>query len=800
MPPSIRTIRQDIQQSVTTSGGQVIPALVGTAQPQSMAVSGLQFGLGSSTTFTIPGLGATGPIAAITQIRSQSSGGLIYTSGTDYTFNAGPQTIVWASVNLTPPYITAALVTYTGTLAAGTYYYVVTATKTLNITGPVVGETAGSNQIAATVQVGGGGSVALAWQQVPGAEGYNIYKSSSSGDFSGTSLLAIIAGGYTVSFIDNGSLSPSAGSPPGLASAGSVTSANSGPYVLSSGQTLAVKVNGAGALIATFSATQAVLSDGATYPVTLGASTTLLVKIDGGTTQTVTFAGTETTTANVAATIAAQLAGALISVVSGHVQIKSDRYGTGSSVNVTGGSANSVLLYSTSPVAGTGNVSNITAVTAAEVVTVLNAVINTGMTGATASLSVQKVTVTANTSGVLGSVQFDPGSTGGTANPALGFDLSLHSGSASSGSTALRRPALNGTSNTVPDKFYVDYTYTSTAFFIVQSFTSLTLALKTLGVGSNTAVGATLMMGTSGLGNNASQVLVMTVPDDTLATYQAAFNILGTRRDVDLVVPCNSAFNVSQSLQASVDFFSGVDQQRERIGIVGVPAGTSVGDTQTAGTVVYLANGMVDSRMMVVYPWPFVSVQQQDLSFVTTEMDGWASAAAFAGLMAALPDRAEPATTKVINGITALGGLELDETTMNILGGAGVTVLTYEDGDLIVRDSLTTQTVVDSDRHPSIILTEDLLRKLLRTNFKSFRGRKLLPNLLDQIQKRTIKVLNSLVKLQLIAGFNAQSVAAAQDPDNLTNIIVNFSYRPIFPVRTITFNYSFDLSPVTLAA
>lgn len=800
IPPSIRTIRQDIQQSAVLSGGQVLPAFVGTAFPTQKGVSGKQFSLGASAVFSIPSLGALGPIAAITQIRSQSSGGLIYNSA-DFTFDPVGQTITWQSVSLASPYIVSATVTTGGTLAAGNYYYVLTATKTLNITGPVLGETAAGNQITAVVPSGGAGKNVLVWQPVPGAEGYKLYRSQATGDFTGNCLLATISGGYTTSFTDDGSLSPSTGSPPGLATNGQVTCTNSAPYVLTPGQTLNVKLNGASALIATFNATQGNLTDGATYPVTLGASTTLLVKIDGGPTQTIVFAGTETAAADVAGTINAQLTGGSATVTTGHVVIKSDRKGTGSIVNVTGGTANATLNYSTSPNNGTGNVSNISAVTNAEVVAVLNAVINTGSTGGTATTAANnKVTVSANTAGAGGSVQFDPGVTGGTANAAIGFDTASYAGSSASSASALRRPALNGTVNSTQDKFYVDYVYTATNFFVVQSFTNITLALASVGVGSNLAIAILLAMGTSGQGNNASQVLAMSIPDDTLATYQAAFNILGTRKDIDLVVPCNSAFNVSNALQAAVDFNSSTDQMRERLGVVGVPKGTPVGDTQTAATAVFLANQMSDERMIIVYPWPFMDVQAQDLSISNLEMDGWASAAAYAGLMAALPDRAEPATTKKIQGLTALGGTELDETTMNILGGAGVTVLEVEDGNIIVRDSLTTDTTDQPGMNPSIILTEDFLRKNLRSNFKNFRGRKLLPNLLNQITNRTNKLLASMVKLGLIVSYDPQSISAAQNPDLLTEVLVTFQYRPVFPLRIITFSYSFELTPITLAA
>jgi predicted secreted protein len=60
-----------------------------------------------------------------------------------------------------------------GTLAAGTYFYKVTATN-------AAGETIGSPE-ATTTTTGSTGSVALAWSAVSGATGYKIYRGASAG-------------------------------------------------------------------------------------------------------------------------------------------------------------------------------------------------------------------------------------------------------------------------------------------------------------------------------------------------------------------------------------------------------------------------------------------------------------------------------------------------------------------------------------------------------------------------------------------------------------------------------------------
>lgn len=796
IPPSIRTVREDIQQTVVLSGGQVIPAFIGTALGQSVPVAAEEFSLGATTTFQIPDLSPQGPVSGIIQLRSQSSGGILYVQDTDFTFNVGLQTITWLSVSLSSPYMLPPVVETGGTLAAGTYYYVITALRTLNITGPVLGETAASNEVSAVVGILGSGKTNITWQSVPGAEAYKIYRTTIQGNYTGSALLAQVTGGFTGSFVDTGAAT-SVGSPPGVALAGTVVNTPAQTYVIEPGQTLAVKFNGAAALTATFTATAASRDSAAVWPVVLGVDT-LTVSINGGATQTVTFAGTETTRLDVANTINGQLVGAAATDTGLQVRITSDRRGTGSSVNVTGGTANAVLLFTVGAITGTGNVSNIDAVTAAEVVAVLTPVIVA--VGTAVVDGGTRVRVTTLTLGVSGSVQFDPAVTGGTANGVVGFDTILHSGSSASASTALRRPALNGTPSTVVDKFFMDYVYVKNSFFEIIKYTNLSVAQTTYGLGSNLTVALTLAMGRSGLGNNASAALGMSIPDNTLPTYQAAFDIFLQRRDVDIIVPCSSAVNVQTALKAHVVFASNIDQKRERYGIVGTLIDTPVGDETTSGTAIYQARALNERRMTLVYPWANIDVQQPDLTVVTTEMDGWTVAACLAGLSASLPDRAEPATAKQVFGITTMGGPDLDETTMNSLGESGVTVIHEEDGQLVVRDNLLTQIANDEDRHPNILLVEDFLRKTLRFQFKSFRGRKLLPGLLNQIEKRTNKILQQMVKLQLIVGFDAQSIAAEQDADNLTFIIVRFSYQPIFPTRVIEFRYSFDLRPAALAA
>lgn len=220
-------------------------------------------------------------------------------------------------------------------------------------------------------------------------------------------------------------------------SAGSVLGANVGPFNLEPGDTLVLSVNGGGNATATFSATAAARTAGNTGPYVMTNGMTLTVSVDGGSAQTITFLTAEfvdigaATATEVAAVIAAKIVGAQADVNSNAPRIRSDRRGTGSGVNVTGGTANAVLGFTTGNIAGGGNVSNIDAVTVSEVETIVEA--------AVAGCSVTNVggaaQIATNTLGAGGSIQVVASS---TADDELGLDNAVHAGAAAGDQDTLR--------------------------------------------------------------------------------------------------------------------------------------------------------------------------------------------------------------------------------------------------------------------------------------------------------------------------------------------------------------------------
>lgn len=228
-------------------------------------------------------------------------------------------------------------------------------------------------------------------------------------------------------------------------SGGTVLGTNIGPFDLTPGDTLILSIDGGGNLTATFNATAASRQSGAEN-FALSNGQTLTVAIDGGAVQTIAFLTSEfvsigaATAEEVANVINAKITGAQATVTSGgtRVTITSDRLGTGSGVNITGGTANGVLGFTTGNIAGTGNVSNINAVTVAEIKTI----VELAVAGCTVANAGGAVRITSNTTGGSSSVQVIASS---TADDELGLDNAVHTGSTGSAQNTLNVLAEVGT-------------------------------------------------------------------------------------------------------------------------------------------------------------------------------------------------------------------------------------------------------------------------------------------------------------------------------------------------------------------
>jgi hypothetical protein len=625
---------------------------------------------------------------------------------------------------------------------------------------------------------------------VPGAKGYKIYRSTVSGNYTGSALLATIASGFITNYEDSGAAT-TAGSPPGVLVFARIVGGFATPGVIAPGSVATIDVDTVPNVVTLAGTRPSITASGAAYDVTITTSVndTLNLRITdalGSYTTSVVFAAGTYSAAAIAAFINAfPFVGGSADGSSGQLVLTADAAGSIIEIEVLGGNSLATLGLTASSATGTGSLPDFNHVTTAALVTAFDA----QLTGATASVdpATGRLAIANDLGGTAHSLQANA-----NANVLLGFSTSLVTGNDSTPGTALRRPAYNG------DLFFVDYTFVTFGTFVAQRFSNLSKLIAEYGLGSNLAIAGTLAMGTSGRGNGASQVVTMSVPDDTLGAHEAALDLLRKRRDVTLVVPLTVVDGINTAAKAHVIEASNDENQRERRAVLGTPKGTLVGDEDTSNTAVFYARQLDNDRAILVHPWPFVNVQGADGVVLETELDGWASAAAVAGRVASLSDRATAPTVQQVFGITRLG-VDLDEPEMNALGSAGACVLTLEDGNVIIRDGITTNIDDQALSRIQIVLVDDLLRQTFRRQFKNFRGRKLLPTLLKLIVRRTLRILALFQKLELIAGYNASSVSAVQDADVLTTVDANFSYRPMFDVKEIAFRYYLDLTTGTIA-
>lgn len=209
------------------------------------------------------------------------------------------------------------------------------------------------------------------------------------------------------------------------ATAAAVTSTNAEPFNLEPGQAIDVDL-GAGPVTATFDAAAASITDTATYPIAaLTGGETMGVTVDGvegGSEQAVVAVGGETSAADIAALLNAQLVGCSAAVSGGQVQLTTDQQGTGAGIQVTtAGTLNAILGFPTSKASGTGDVADIDAVTGAEA----KALIEADVAGTTVTVNgTGTITLATTATGSGTEIQVEVSTTA----LAFGFDNLLHQG------------------------------------------------------------------------------------------------------------------------------------------------------------------------------------------------------------------------------------------------------------------------------------------------------------------------------------------------------------------------------------
>lgn len=147
----------------------------------------------ASTVFTLPARSGSsvGPVYVISSDAPEIGGAGLPAAGT-------PVFVRWPAAG------TLGTSTTGGSLAAGTYYYVVTATD-------AAGESTHNPQLSITT-TGSTSANTLTWTPSVGATGYKVYRSTASGNFNGVPYYTV-SGGSSSSFVDTGATTSTATPP-----------------------------------------------------------------------------------------------------------------------------------------------------------------------------------------------------------------------------------------------------------------------------------------------------------------------------------------------------------------------------------------------------------------------------------------------------------------------------------------------------------------------------------------------------------------------------------------------------------
>lgn len=226
----------------------------------------------------------------------------------------------------------------------------------------------------------------------------------------------------------------------GSATAGTVLATGVGPYALDHGDTLVGAVDKKTDETATIIAHEASIVSVSAENYALSDGMTLTVKVNRGAEQTVTFNAPDfadisaATAAEVAAVMNAQLSGVAVTSTA-KVIMRSDRKGTSAYLQITGGTANAKLNFSTLEVQGTGNVANSDSVSITELKTIIEAAwVSYGHSGVTVSSDSGKLRITSNTTGTGSCIQVQAAS---SADAKIGLDNLEHCGTTGAAQSTL---------------------------------------------------------------------------------------------------------------------------------------------------------------------------------------------------------------------------------------------------------------------------------------------------------------------------------------------------------------------------
>lgn len=201
-----------------------------------------------------------------------------------------------------------------------------------------------------------------------------------------------------------------------------------------------------------------------------------------------------------------------------------------------------------------------------------------------------------------------------------------------------------------------------------------------------------------------------------------------------------------------------------------------------------LAGVLKNDRMRMVYPdIALINIEEDNGTTKEHLIDGPMLAAMLTGsVVSPNYDVASPWTRRRLVGPNQLGRT-LDAVAQNQLAQAGITVLEDKPPFIQVRHGLTTDMTNVLTKTPTVRLIADHVQQLSRAVLEQFIGLKYLLGILSQIEGRLAKLMQTLIRQQIIAIYTG--LKATPDPDDPTTANVEAYYQPVFPLLYIVLQF-----------
>lgn len=246
----------------------------------------------------------------------------------------------------------------------------------------------------------------------------------------------------------------------------------------------------------------------------------------------------------------------------------------------------------------------------------------------------------------------------------------------------------------------------------------------------------------------------------------------------DIIVPLSTSSDVYSFLNQHCVFMGSPRQEGERIGVIGVAAGT------TPLGIRAIANSLQSELMIVNYPDLYVvTVTDNSGNSIDQVVDGTFMAASMAGASCnPAIDVATPWTRREILGFRRLGRV-LDPTEANQVAVSGVSVIEAVNSGLRIRHGLTTRLDTVITRTPSVITTIQFVQQSIRRVLDPYIGQKFTGTLVKSIEKTMVGMFSTLIDQKIVTGVSGINIFV--DSDDPTILRTECIYVPVFPLEYI---------------